>query len=43
MLYFNEEFKKFLRGKTLTNNFSDAKVVFITTIQALEAHTRMID
>jgi len=31
---FNKEFKKFLRGKTLIKNFSNTKVVLVTTIPA---------
>jgi len=38
-----KKFKKFLGGKTLIKNFSNAKVVLVTTISALEAHSEMID
>jgi len=34
---FNKEFKKFLRGKTLMKNFSNTKVVLVTTIPAQKA------
>jgi len=34
---FNKEFKKFLRGKTLIKNFSNTKVVLVTTIPAQKA------
>jgi hypothetical protein len=40
---FNKEFKKSLRGKTLMKNFSNTKVVSVTTIPALEAQAGMID
>ena len=35
-------FKKSLRGKTLIKNFSNTKVVLVTTIPALEAQAGMI-
>ena len=38
-----KEFKKSLRGKTLIKNFSNTKVVLVTTIPALEAQAGMID
>jgi glutaredoxin-related protein len=38
MLHFNEEMKRFLRGKTLIKNFPNIKVELVTTIPALEVH-----